>query len=41
VLVEGRSLILYATRPDSDEGAVEAVEIVRVIDGHRDLGQLF
>jgi toxin ParE1/3/4 len=40
MLVEGRYLILYETRPDTDEGPLYAVEIVRVIDGRRDLSTL-
>lgn len=41
MLVAGRYLILYETRPDTDEGPLDAVEIVRVIDGRRDLPTLF
>jgi len=41
VLVEGSHLILYQTRPDADEDLVEAVEIVRIIHGHRDLSRIF
>jgi hypothetical protein len=37
----GPYLVLYATRPDTDEGPVDAVEIVRVVDGRRDLTILF
>jgi toxin ParE1/3/4 len=37
MLVEGRYLILYETHPDSDEGPIDEVEIVRVIDGRRDV----
>ena len=40
VLVEGPYLILFETHPDTDEGLVERVEIVRVIDGRRDLPNL-
>ncbi len=40
VLVEGPYLILFETHPDTDEGLVEWVEIVRVIDGRRDLPNL-
>src|ERR1700753_542388 len=35
MLVEAPYLLLYRTNPDTDEGPVEAVEIVRVIDGRR------
>ena len=41
MLVERPYVILYRTRPDADEGAIETVEIVRVIDGRRDLIALF
>jgi toxin ParE1/3/4 len=37
VLVEGPYLILFETHPDTDEGSVDWIEIVRVIDGRRDL----
>lgn len=39
-LVEGPYLILYETHPDTDEGAVRQVAIVRVIDGRRNLDQI-
>jgi toxin ParE1/3/4 len=41
MLVEGSYLVLYETHPDTDEGPVDAVEIVRVVDGRRDLTSLF
>jgi toxin ParE1/3/4 len=41
MLVEGPYLILFETRPDTDEGQVDQVEIVRVVDGRRDLTNLF
>jgi toxin ParE1/3/4 len=41
MLVEGVYLILYETHPDADEGPIEAIEIVRIVHGHRDLGRLF
>jgi len=37
ILVERPYLILYEIRPDDDDGPIEIVEIVRVIDGRRDL----
>ncbi|KAB7782323.1 MULTISPECIES: type II toxin-antitoxin system RelE/ParE family toxin [Methylorubrum] len=37
VLVEAPFLILYETIPDSDEEPVDEVEIIRVLDGRRDL----
>ena len=41
VLVVGVYLILYETRPDTDDGPLEAVEIVRIVHGHRDLRHIF
>jgi toxin ParE1/3/4 len=41
LLIEGHFLILYETHPDTDEGPVEAVEIVSIVDGRRDLTELF
>jgi toxin ParE1/3/4 len=41
VLVEGAYLLLYETHPDTDEGPVEIIEIVRVVDGRRDLKRPF
>ena len=41
MLVEGSYLILYELHPDSDDGPVERVEIVRVADGHRELSRIF
>ena len=41
MLVERPYLILYETRPDAADGLVDIVEIVRVIDGRRDLKTLF
>jgi toxin ParE1/3/4 len=37
VLVQRPYLVLYEIQPDSDEGPIEVVEIVRVVDGRRDL----
>ena len=41
MLVEIPYLVLYRIDPDTDEGVVNTVEIVRVLDGRRDLGRLF
>ena len=41
MLVEAPYLLLYRTDPDTDEGPLRAVEIIRVIDGRRDLHSLF
>jgi toxin ParE1/3/4 len=40
LLVEGLYLVLYETHPDSDDGPVESVEIVRIVHGHRDLARI-
>ena len=40
ILIEGPYLILYETHPDRDEGRIEAVEIVRIVDGRRNLKNL-
>jgi toxin ParE1/3/4 len=36
-LLEGPYFILYETHPNTDDGQIEEVEIVRVVDGRRDL----
>lgn len=41
MLVEGPYLILFETHPDADEGPVDNIDIVRVVDGRRDLTKLF
>ncbi len=41
MLVVSPYLILFETHPDTDEGPVREVEIIRVVDGRRDLAQLF
>lgn len=41
MLVEHPYLILYETVPDIDIGPVERVEIVRIVDGRRELSNLF
>ena len=41
MLVESPYLILYRTDPDTDDGTVRAVEIVRIINGRRDLHGIF
>ena len=41
MLVETPYLLLYRTDPDTDEGVITTVEIVRVLDGRRDLSRLF
>jgi toxin ParE1/3/4 len=41
MLVETPYLLLYRTDPDTDEGPIGVVEIIRVIDGRRDLHGIF
>jgi toxin ParE1/3/4 len=41
ILVKKPYLILYETHPDTDEGPIDVVEIVRVVDGRRDLTSAF
>lgn len=41
MLVEAPYLIMYRTEPDTDEGPIALVEIVRIIDGRRELSHLF
>lgn len=41
ILVKDPYLIVYRTHPDTDEGPVDEVEVVRVVDGRRDLSQPF
>jgi toxin ParE1/3/4 len=37
MLVEGPYLVLYETHPDTDDGEINEVEIVRILDGRRNL----
>ena len=41
MLIEGPYLILYETHPDNDEGPIAQTEIVRIVDGRRNLKNLF
>ena len=41
MLVEAPYLILYEIFPDTDDGPIDQVEIVRVVDGRRNLLSLF
>ena len=41
MVVAAAFLLLYETIPDTDDGLIEQVEIVRVVDGRRDLSRLF
>jgi toxin ParE1/3/4 len=40
MLVEEPYLILFETHPDTDEGPIDEILIVRVVDGRRDLTKL-
>jgi toxin ParE1/3/4 len=37
MLVERPYVVLYETHPSTDQGPVRSVEIVRIVDGRRDL----
>lgn len=41
MLAEGVYLLLYETHPDTDDGPIDEVEMVRVVHGHRDLSRIF
>ena len=41
MLVEGSYLVLYELHPDTEDGPVDRVEMVRVVDGRRELSRLF
>ncbi len=41
MLIEGPYLILYETHPDSDSGPIDQAEIVRIVDGRRNLKNVF
>jgi toxin ParE1/3/4 len=41
ILIEYPYLVLYETHPNTDTGPIDEVEIVRVIDGRRDLTNWF
>jgi toxin ParE1/3/4 len=41
MLIAGPYLILYETHPNGDADALYEVEIVRIVDGRRDLKSLF
>jgi len=41
MLVEFPYLILYSTAHDTDKGPVNEVQIVRILDGRRELSHLF
>jgi toxin ParE1/3/4 len=41
ILVERPYLVLYEVHPDTDDGPVEVVEVVSIVDGRRDLRELF
>lgn len=39
--VEGNYLLLYETHPDTDEESIDLIEVIRVVDGRRDLTEPF
>lgn len=41
MLIEGAYLILYETHPNNNEARIDQVEIVRIVDGRRNLKSLF
>ncbi|CDX18234.1 Plasmid stabilization system [Mesorhizobium sp. ORS 3324] len=41
MLVAAPFVLLYKTIPDTNDGPVERVEIIRVVDGRRDFNRLF
>jgi len=41
MLVEGAYLTMYETHPDTDDGPINEVEIVRIVHGHRELSRMF
>lgn len=41
MLLEGPYIILYETHPDNDDDAIREIEIVRIVDGRRDLMNIF
>ncbi|WP_318011508.1 type II toxin-antitoxin system RelE/ParE family toxin [Mesorhizobium sp. CA8] len=41
MLVAPPFVLFFETIPDTDNGPIELVEIVRVVDGRRDLNRLF
>ena len=41
VVVEGFYLILYELHPDAEDGDIDRVEVVRVVDGRRELRGMF
>jgi toxin ParE1/3/4 len=41
LLIEGHYLILYETQPNTIDGPIDVVEIVRIVDGRQDLKRLF
>jgi toxin ParE1/3/4 len=41
MLTEGSYLLLYETHPDTDDGAIRQIEIVRIVHGHRDMTHIF
>ncbi|MDQ2084191.1 hypothetical protein RA307_28725 [Xanthobacteraceae bacterium Astr-EGSB] len=38
---QSRLRLLYETHPDNDDGPVDWVEVVSIVDGRRDLSEMF
>jgi toxin ParE1/3/4 len=41
MIAEGSYLLLYETHPDTDQGPIHMIEIVRIVHGHRDMTYIF
>jgi toxin ParE1/3/4 len=41
LLTEGSYLLLYETHPDTNDGPIRRIEIVRIVHGHRDMTRIF
>ncbi|MBB3967191.1 type II toxin-antitoxin system RelE/ParE family toxin [Rhizobium metallidurans] len=41
MLVEAPYVVLYETQPNTDDGPIDVIEIVHVVDGRRDLRALY
>jgi len=41
MLAHGSYLILYQTHPDSEQGSIHSIEIVRIVHGRRDMSRIF
>jgi toxin ParE1/3/4 len=41
MIAEGSYLLLYETHPDTNDGPIYTIEIVRIVHGHRDMTFIF